>query len=149
MKKVFFASIVFFAFCSSGVAQTSRKSIGAAEANGTYRQCFTGKFKGTCSEINILALGKGKLRVSFDLVFPHLDAENQPTANVGFADGEAAISGDTAIYTKDECKITIQFVKPGRIKVEQNDDACGFGYNVWADGAYKKTSSAKPKFNAR
>ena len=139
---------LLLAASNNALAQT-RKAVGAAEVNGTYRQCFSGKFKGTCDEIKILALGKGKLKVSFDLVYPHLDAENKPTANVGSADGEATISGDTAIYSNDEygeCKITIKFVKPGQIEVAQDGGSCGFGFNVSADGTYKKTSSAKPKF---
>jgi hypothetical protein len=73
-------------------------------------------------------------------------------ANVGRAQGEASIEGDTAVYSTKEdggmCEITIKFVKPGEIRVaqEQSGSGCGFGLNVSAQGTYKKTSSAKPKF---
>ena len=74
-------------------------------------------------------------------------------ANVGAADGMATIEGDTAIFSPAEngqCKITIKFVKRGTIEVTQSgaDSECGFGFNVSARGAYKKSSSAKPKFSA-
>lgn len=146
-------ALFFLAF--GAVFQTraqNRKAVSGAEVTGTFRDYFNGKFKGSHNEIKILALGKGKIKVSFDLLYPHLDAEGKMTANMGAAEGEATISGDTAIYSSDEfgeCKITIKFVKPGIIKVRQEstDSECGFGFNVNAEGTYKKTSGAKPKFN--
>lgn len=131
-------------------AQT-RKAVSGAEATGTFRDYFSGKFKGNYNEIKILALGKGKLKVSFDLTYPHRDAQGEMTANMGSAEGEATISGDTAVYKNSEygeCKIMIKFIKPGTIKVSQEgtDGDCGFGFNVNAGGTYKKVSGAKPKF---
>jgi len=44
-------------------------------------------------------------------------------ANTGTLDGEAAIKGDTAVYKSRKfgvCEITIKFVKPGTITVEQD-----------------------------
>ena len=72
------------------------------------------------------------------------------SAHVGTADVTATIEGDTAIYSSEEpgeCKITIKFVKPGTIEVEQEEGNCGFGQNVNASGTYKKSSGAKPKFD--
>ncbi len=132
-------------------AQTARKAVGAAEVNGTFRDYFSGKMKGNFNEIKILALGAGKLRVSFGLVYPFIDATGAMSANVGEADGEATIKGDTATFTpadSEDCTITIKFVKPGAIRVTQNGaSGCGFGFNVSASGDYKKTSAAKPKFD--
>lgn len=150
MKKVFFTSLVFFLFALSVSAQT-REAVSASEVNGTFRSYFGGKFKGSYDEIKILSTGKGKLRVSFELTYPHIDGTGEMSANVGSADGDATIDGDRAIYQSSEfgeCKITIKFVKSGTIKVTQdgNDSDCGFGFNVTADGTYKKTSNAKPKF---
>ena len=130
-------------------AQPSRKSVSGAEVTGTFRRAFTGKFKGSSSDIKILALGKGKLKVAFDLIYPFIDGQGLPEANTGQADGEATIDGDTAHFTSTEfgeCNITVKFVRPGSIKVTQEGDGCGFGLNVSADGTYRKTSSAKPKF---
>ena len=151
--------LVLFAVALTGLlaagsdAQTSRKSVGAAEVNGTFHHNFMGKFKGSRNEIKILALGRGRLRVAFDLTYPHVDGTGELSANVGQADGEAAISGDTAVYSLDEfgpCRITIKFVRPGLIKVTQDgsDTDCGFGNNVTAGGTYRKVSSKKPKFRS-
>ena len=98
-----------------------------------------------------MALGKGKLRVAFDLTYPFINGMGELMANVGIADGTATIDGDTAVFSPDEngrCKITIKFVKRGTIEITQSGAVgeCGFGFNVTADGIYKKASSAKPKF---
>lgn len=141
-------------FAANRIAAQTRSAVGASEVNGTFRFYFTGKAKGSYDEIKILALGKGKLRVAFDLTYPHIDGTGEMSANMGSADGEAEIDGDTAIYQSSEfgeCKITIKFVKPGQIKVTQsgNDSDCGFGFNVSADGTYKKVSGAKPGFDTQ
>jgi hypothetical protein len=141
---------VFLAITVSG--QTSRPSVSAAEVNGTFRMNFTGKYRGSSNEISILALGKGKLRIYMDLMYPYTMANGELMANMGELDGEATIEGDIAVYRSDdgECKMTIKFVRSGMIRVKQTgtDAACGFGHNVYADGDYKKISSAKPKFNS-
>jgi hypothetical protein len=131
-------------------AQTARGSVSGAEVTGTFRMPFRGKYKGSFNEIRILALGKGKLRIAFELTYPYTMSDGGLMANTGEADGTAEISGDTAAYTPAEggCRITIKFVKPGTIRVtqEEGDGSCGFGLNVTADGTYKKVSGARPKF---
>ena len=132
-------------------AQTSRKSVPASEVNGTFRMNFKGKYRGNSNEIRILALGHGQLRIGMDLTYPYTMQNGEQMANVGQLDGEAAIKGDTAIYSSREfgrCEITIKFVRPGTIKVSQDgsDAACGFGNNVTAGGTYVKVSSKKPSF---
>lgn len=144
-------AVVFLAGVSTfeSNAQTSRKAVSGAEVTGIFRSYFTGKFKGSANEIKILALGRGRLKMSFDLIYPYVDGGGDLTANMGEAAGEAEIVGDTATFTSDEygeCKITIKFVKPGTIRVSQDGADCGFGFNVTATGTYKKVSSAKPKF---
>lgn len=133
------------------IAQSSSKAVGAAEVNGTFRDYFGGKAKGSYNEIKILALGKGKLKIHFDLIYPYIDGTGAMSANMGEAEGTAEIAGDTAVYINEEfgqCKITIKFTKAGTIKVTQNgtDGECGFGHNVSAGGTYKKFSGAKPRF---
>jgi hypothetical protein len=145
-------AIIVAAFLGHAVnAQTSRKSVSGAEVTGTFRYAFTGKFRRDYNEIKILALGKGKLKVSFDLLYPFIDGNGEKSANMGQLDGTAKIVGDTATLTSTEfgpCTITIKFVRPGTIRVAQEGDdaACGFGHNVTADGTYKKVSSARPNF---
>jgi hypothetical protein len=69
-------------------------------------------------------------------------------ANTGTADGEATIAGDTAVLTLEDfedCRITMKFPRAGRLEVAQ-EGGCGFGFNVSADGSYRKISGAKPRF---
>lgn len=150
----FILAVVFGANCFETPAQ-NRKSVSAAEVNGTFRYDFTGKFKGSSNEIKILALGKGKLKISFDLVYPYLMGNGDVMVNIGHAAGIAEIDGDRAVfkadneYSDEQCKISIKFLKPGEIKVEHltSASACGFGHNVFAGGTYKKISSKKPVFD--
>jgi hypothetical protein len=138
---------------SSGFAQARRKSVSAKEVNGTYEYCYKGKFKGTCNEIKLLALGNGKLRVAMDLIYPYIDGHGDLSANIGTADGIARIEADSAVFYpyEQECKIIIRFEKPGRITVieESNGSSCGFGFNVSSDGKYKKVKPGKPIFEER
>jgi hypothetical protein len=152
-RKLLLLSILIL-ICSAVMAsaQAARKSVSGAEVTGTFSRTFTGKFKGSTSQIKILALGKGKLKIAFDLIYPYVDGAGELSANIGQVTGEAKITGDTALYSSDEygqCKITIKFVRPGLIRVTQEGDSsdCGFGHNVTADGSYKKTSGAKPKLD--
>jgi hypothetical protein len=141
------ASFVLLTACAGqGFAQKARKAVGTAETNGTFRDYFEGNSKGGFNEIKIRAAGKGKLKVGFNLIYPNINGGNS-----GIALGEATIAGDTATFAPadfEKCRITIKFVKPGRIEVKQhaNDHECGFGFNVSATGTYKKVRGAKPKF---
>jgi hypothetical protein len=151
LQKLLVSLFIVMLFAVGASAQTARKSVSGAEVTGTFSRSFTGKFKGSTSQIKILALGKGKLKIFFDLLYPFIDGSGEMSANMGQVTGEAAIAGDTAIYSTEEygeCKITIKFVRPGTIKVTQEggSSGCGFGHNVTAEGTYKKTSSARPKF---
>jgi hypothetical protein len=141
-------------FCFDAKAQ-NRDSVSAKEVNGTFQYKFKGKFKDFSNQIKILALGKGKLKIQFDLVYPYSMQDGEPMVNIGQSTGTADIEGDTAIFTADDeygdepCKITIIFTNPGEIKVTQDSSgsACGFGHNVSAEGTYKKINSSKPTFD--
>jgi hypothetical protein len=130
-----------------------RQSVSGAEVTGTFRFYFKGKYRRSYNEILIQALGRNKLKIEMDLIYPFM-VNGEWSANMGTASGEAVITGDTAVFTPDysrevneECKITLKFTKPGTLIVSTEHDAgCGFGSHVYADGTYRKTSSAKPKF---
>jgi len=146
-----FAAIVFAGFFAVNFnAQASRASVPASEVNGTFRSYFKGKFKGSYNEIRILALGGGKLKIALDLTYPYKTGIGQLSANLGELTGTANISGDIAVYSSEEfgnCTITLKFVKPGTIKVNQDGGSgCGFGNNVTADGMYTRFNKSKPKF---
>ena len=114
----------------------------AAQVNGTWT-CRQNEFK-------ILALGQQKLQIEFSGVWEHKTGNGELTANTGEGSGTAKIEGDTAIFkpegAEDECKITLKFTG-GKLVVTQ-EGMCGFGFNVRADGTYKRTSAKKPKFDA-
>ena len=114
----------------------------AAQVNGTwrYRQ----------NEFKIWALGQQKLQIDFMGVWEHKTGSGEPAANAGEGSGIAKIEGNTAIFkpegAEDECKITLNFTG-GKLVVTQ-EGICGFGFNVRADGTYKRTSTMKPKFDS-
>lgn len=89
-----------------------------------------------------------------ELLYPY-EVNGEFMVHMGEASGQAVLNGDTAVFTPDysreadqECKITLKFTKPGTLIVStENNLGCGFGFNVEADGTYRKTSSAKPKFS--
>lgn len=144
--------ITFWLFVCAGVSSETfaqRKAVSGAEVTGTFRSYFKGKFKDSYNEILIQALGGNKLKIEMSLVYPY-ESSAGITANVGEASGEAAIQGSTAVFAPGDdksCKITLEFSKPGTLIVTtENNIECGFGHNVSADGTYKKTSGAKPKF---
>jgi hypothetical protein len=124
-------------------ASADERSVTAAEATGTYRDA-EGK-----SEIRILALGQGKLKVPLALVYEYQSGEG-PMANLGDASGEATIENDIAVFVPQrvgDCKITMTFLPKGKLQVEQQGEECGFGHNVRAEGTFRKISDHKPKFD--
>ena len=132
-----------------------RAAVSGTEVTGTFRSYFKGSARGSYSEILIEALGGNKLKVEMSLTYPY-KANREALANVGEATGEAIIKGDTASFVPDYakennngCRITLKFSKPGTLVVTtENNLDCGFGFNVEADGTYRKRSSAKPKFTS-
>lgn len=153
--KFIFTVILAIVFLSINVPKSfaQRASVSGKEVTGTFRLAFTGKYKGSSSDILIQALGGGKIKIGFDLIYPYTMSNGDLMANVGQLVVEAKIRGDKAVYSTNEtdgkCEITVHFVKPGVIEVtqEQEGAACGFGMNVTAKGTYKKVSSAKPNFS--
>jgi hypothetical protein len=124
-------------------ANAGERSVSGAEATGTYRDAKSN------SEIKILALGHGKLKVQLALIYEFQSGEG-PMANLGDASGEATIENDVAVFVPEgfgSCKITMTFLPNGKLKVEQQGEECGFGHNVYANGTFRKISSQKPKFD--
>jgi len=152
LQRLFFVLSCLVLFSVTAAAQ-SRPTVPAAEVNGTFKMSFTGKFKEFSNEIKILAVGGGKLRVAFDLVYPYSMQNGEPMVNMGTLDETASIEGDTALIAPEDskCRIKIKFVTSGTIKVVQegSDASCGFGHNVSAEGIYKKVSGKKPAFEER
>ena len=137
MKKIFFAlGLWLIALTAHG-----QKDVTEAQVNGTWK---SGK-----NEFKVWALGQQKLQIEFSGIWEHKTA-NGPTANEGEGSGITRIEGDTAVFkpdgAEDECKITLKFT--GGKLVATQTGICGFGFNVTAEGTYKKASSKKPKFDS-
>jgi hypothetical protein len=132
-------------FCLGLTNLDARESVSGAEVTGTFRNKYG-------SEFRIEALGGGKLHIEFHGLYEYRNALGEQTANVGYGDGTATITGDTAVFhpegSEENCAITLKFPRPGQLVVVQDavDSDCGFGHNVSASGTYKKVSSKKPKF---
>jgi hypothetical protein len=138
----FFIALLVPAFFAP-TATAGERSVTDAEATGTYRDA-----KGN-SEIRILALGHGKLKVQLALIYEY-QSDAGPMANLGDASGEATIENDIAVFVPErvaDCKITMTFLPNGKLKVEQQGEQCGFGHNVRAEGTFRKISDRKPKFD--
>jgi hypothetical protein len=152
-KQILIIMLLSVALGSGSETRAQRKAVSGAEVTGTFRSYFKGVGRGSYNEILIQALGGNKLKIEMSLIYPY-KANREALANVGEATGAAVIKGDTAVFVpdyaaenKNECRITLKFSAPGKLIVTtENNLDCGFGFNVEADGTYKKTSSAKPKF---
>ena len=119
----------------------AQSEVTAAQVNGTW------KYRD--NEFKVWALGQQKLQVGFFGIWEHKTGNGEPTANTGEGSGIAKIEGDIASFrpdgAEDECKITLKFAG-GKLIVTQIG-ICGFGFNVRADGTYRRVSSKKPKFD--
>lgn len=122
----------------------ARDAVSGKEVTGTFENPQGSTFE-------ILALGKNKLKVKFEGIYPY-EVNGMATANLGEANGIAVIEADTARFKPEgfekACLITLVFTQPGEMKATQQGDApdCGFGRGVSAAGTYRKTGSAKPSF---
>ena len=141
MIRTLFAIILLCATGSAGLRADPKAVVTAAQVNGTW-ETERGEFK-------ILAIGRQMLQVEFSGTYGY-NSPQGPMANTGEGRGVASIEGDTAIFKPDgaeeECKITMKFAR-GKLNVTQTG-VCGFGNRVTAEGTYKRTSTAKPKFNS-
>ena len=143
--------LLFVCACACSEIFAQRKVVSGAEVTGT----FESNLRGNSNVILIQALGHNKLKIEMILAY-QFKVNGQRMVHTGTASGEAVIRGDTAVFTPNEiaagdnpCKITLKFSKPGALIVTtENGLECGFGLNVSADGRYKKSSGAKPKFSA-
>lgn len=144
-KTIILLSLIILAFSANAFAQ--RKAVSAAEVTGTFKLTSDAN---RSSELKILALGKGSLKVEFFTALK-LGPKGEARGNTADGSGTAKIVGDAATFTPDgqeaeECTITIKFVKLGQIKVTQ-EGTCGFiNEMISTEGTYKRTSAIKPKF---
>jgi hypothetical protein len=138
MNRIFLGLVLWFI----ALTANGQKDVTATQINGTwkYRE----------NEFKIWALGQQRLQIEFVGIFEYKTGSGERTANTGEGSGIACIEGDTAVFkpedAEDECKIMLKFT--GEKLVVTQTGICEFGFNVRADGTYKKVSSKKPKFDS-
>lgn len=76
-----------------------------------------------------------------------------PSLSMGSIYGEVLINKGKGIFNaslegyKKSCSLSFQFVNNKLIiKTVNNEDDCGFGHNVFADGTYKRISNKNPLY---
>lgn len=129
-------------YSALGFTEPHRDSVSKEEVNGTFVMKFPAPHNDISNTLTVRALGGGKINISFSLIYPY-EVNGELQANTGELSAVANIKGDTAVYSSTEygqCTITITFVKPGMLSVNQegSDADCGFGHNVYANGTYYK-----------
>jgi hypothetical protein len=101
----------------------------------------------TPNTLEVLQLPEGRLQ--FHLLALWVGANNQNVHN-GDLEGVVDLTGNTATYEREGCKVTMRFFSSSAI-VTQNSKIgdCDFGVNVTASGTYRKLNSRKPKFSSQ
>jgi len=147
MKQRILLGLLFLSFISFGQTKTVSKN-----------KFFTTKYAG------IYSYGKDieKGRIGAILIYPETDStilfyielnRGAPSYNMGSLYGQVKLKGDTGVfYTKVDdaeidCKWTFHFTKNSlRITTVDEDNYCGFGYTVIADGKFKRKSNKSADF---
>lgn len=135
------AFVVVFASVShahSGANQKVKKRVRATSITGTYKYLL--------NTLEVLEQPDHQARITFSGFWPN-DNKRVETRNVGSFDEIVPIKGRTAVikpkYGDDDCAITLEF-RTSRVIVTQRGYRCGFGFNVEADGTYRKVSGKPP-----
>jgi hypothetical protein len=106
----------------------------------------TGTYKYVLNTVEVLELPDHRVRISFSGFWPN-DHKRVETRNAGSFDETVPLKGRTAVvkprYGDKDCAITLEF-RAGKVIVTQ-EGRCGFGFNVEADGTYRKVSSKPPE----
>jgi len=130
--------LVGFFHANSFAQQNARKPVQTRGVTGTYKYVL--------NTVEVLELPDNRVRISFSGFWPN-DHKRVETRNVGDFDETVPLKGRTAVvkprYGDDDCAITLEF-RAGKVIVTQ-EGRCGFGFNVEADGTYRKVSSKPPE----
>ena len=148
MKRSFQTSLAFvillvgLSHAGSFANQKVRKPVQTVGVTGTYKYVL--------NTVEVLELPDHRVRISFSGFWPN-DHKRVETRNVGNLDETVPLKGRTAVvkprYGDKDCAITLEF-RAGKVIVTQEGYHCGFGFNVEADGTYRKVSSKPPDLPA-
>lgn len=149
MKKLLIClAIIGVVFMVSKESLAQRKAVSAKEVTGTF------KTSDGANIVKILSAGKDDVGYNLQVEFfasLRLGPDGDARGNTGTLSGFAQIEGDTATFTPagmdwEECTITMKFVSPGVLNIEQEGE-CGFiNHIITTTGNYRKKSNTKPEF---
>ena len=122
----------------------------ACQGSPTARQSVTGSYElrwpeGSGCNLRVQQLSDS-LRFDFDCW------RGGPSPHTGEASGTIALADRQAVYSTTEfggqCEIRFSFTTGAVVvkETESFDGACGFGFDVHADGPYRRTSERTPVF---
>lgn len=69
-----------------------------------------------------------------------------PSYNNGEIEGRIVVRDDKAEFSQAECTLQFEFYGDSIRIATPGDCDCGFGYGVYADGTYRRTSSDTPQY---
>lgn len=127
-------------------AQGARTKSGAPQSNvtGSYRV----RHRRVPNTLDVLQLPDGKIK--FQLYAYWAGNAEIGNVNTGEAKGVVPLQNNVAVFedADGKCKIRMKFTGNKIIVTQEEEElACGFGFNVTADGTYLKLNSRKPKFD--
>jgi len=130
--------LVGLSYADSFAHQKARKPAQTISITGTYKYVL--------NSLDVLELPDQRVRINFSGFWPN-DRKRVETRSVGNFDETVPLKGRTAVvkpkYGDKDCEIRLAF-KATAVFVAQEGYQCGFGFNVEADGTYRKVSSKPP-----
>ena len=146
MRKTLCARLLILSTAASICAQEKRAQPRPAPDNitGSYRV----RNRTTPNTMEALLLPDGKIK--FQLSAYWISNAEIGNANTGEAKGVAPLQNNVAVFEDGDGKRRIKMRFTGnKIIVTQKEEefACGFEFNVTADGTYLKQDSRKPKLD--
>jgi len=126
---------------ASAIAQTQKRAKQPLNVTGHYR--LKEAEKRNSFEAQKLAGNQIRFHILALWVSPY----NPDNIHNGEVSGTVRLTGDTAVYSDETCKLKFKFTASS-VVIEQDETAgdCEFGANVNASGSYRKLDNKRPIF---
>ncbi|HEY0003797.1 MAG TPA: hypothetical protein VGB17_03215 [Pyrinomonadaceae bacterium] len=138
MKRVIRSWLLMAAVCLSAQAQQSKSSSTPAPVTGHYSY----RRLNISNSLDVLLLPGGKIK--FQLIALLLVGQG---ARNGEVRGIVTLENGRAVYDEGGCRVRLKFTRNKVYVSAANEDACGFGAYVTANGTYLKRNSRRPRFD--
>ena len=146
---VFFAS---GAFSTEKKARRSKQALSAQQLQGTWSATWQadGGTQSTSNWLKMLALDNDHLKVEYVGYYKYIDPSGEWSVNNGVAIGTASIEKGSVSFepvsASDTWGCKIIMVMKGRKLLVTQQNECGFGSRVHADGTYQQESTEWHEF---